>query len=79
MGVPVVSTDCGGIREVVADGVTGRIVPVGDHEGMANAVCGLIDDVPLRKRMGDASYQRVRDEFTIERIVPRYRDVYASI
>ena len=42
-GCPIVSTDCpGGIREILLDGVYGEIVPVGDVQSMAEAICKII-------------------------------------
>lgn len=42
-GVPVVATDVGGVREVVRDGCTGMLVPVGDAEAMARAIDAVIE------------------------------------
>ena len=50
-GVPVVTTDCGGMREAVTDGEEGFVVPVRDAESMANALMKLAGDAGLRERM----------------------------
>ena len=43
-GCPVISTDCpGGSREILADGMYGDLVPVGDAKSMAAAICGILD------------------------------------
>lgn len=53
-GVPVVSTDAGGVPDIVTDGVTGLLVPVGDPSAMAHAVLRLFDDRALAARLAHA-------------------------
>lgn len=53
-GVPVVSTDAGGVPDIVADGVSGLLVPVGDAPAMAQAVLRLLDDPALGARLAQA-------------------------
>ena len=50
-GIPVVSTDVGGIPFLVADGVTARLVRAGDFSGMANAVVEILSDEVLAERL----------------------------
>lgn len=57
-GKPVVATDAGGNSELVEDGVTGRIVPVGDEEALAEALCQLIEAPETRRRMGAEARKR---------------------
>ncbi|WP_367038702.1 glycosyltransferase [Streptomyces sp. Je 1-332] len=55
-GVPVVSTDCPlGPREIISDGVDGRLVPMGDEEVLAQNLLELINSDELRRRMADAA------------------------
>ena len=68
-GVPVVMTNCGGVREGVTDGIEGFIVPVRDPEAMAAAVERLARDPSLRARMGEAGRARVLRQFTLEKHV----------
>jgi glycosyltransferase involved in cell wall biosynthesis len=51
MGLPVVSTDVGGIRDLLSDGVSGLLVPDGDVDAMADAILRLVGDPPLAERL----------------------------
>ena len=53
-GLPVVSTDAGGIPDMVAHGVSGLLVPVGDAEAMAREVCRVLEDRGLATRLVQA-------------------------
>jgi glycosyltransferase involved in cell wall biosynthesis len=57
-GTAVVTTDTAGAREVVEDGVTGEIVPVGDVAAFAAAIVRVAGDPDLCRRMGDAARAR---------------------
>jgi glycosyltransferase involved in cell wall biosynthesis len=75
----IVATRAGGIPEVVDDGVTGCLVPLGDHAALAQAIVRLLKDEAARSRMGEAGSARVRERFTVERMVAATADVYARV
>lgn len=77
--VPVVATDAGGNAEAVVDGVTGFVVPVADHNRMAEAITRLLQDGELRKRMGIAGKCIVREKFSMKACVAAYEGVYERI
>lgn len=76
---PVVAFDSGGAAEIVANGETGFLIPTGDIEAMASAVCRLLDDPALRQRMGEAGRRRVEERYTIQRHVDSVFQVYQEI
>lgn len=78
-GLPVVATDVGGNREVVVDGQTGRLVPVGAVEQMAATMRDLLTDPTRAREMGAAGFARVRAEFNIENTAQRYLDAYGEL
>jgi glycosyltransferase involved in cell wall biosynthesis len=78
-GVAVVATAAGGIPEVVADGETGLLRPVGDVEGLAAAAAGLLADDEGRRRMGDAARRRAGTVFSEAEMVGRYRALYERV
>jgi N,N'-diacetylbacillosaminyl-diphospho-undecaprenol alpha-1,3-N-acetylgalactosaminyltransferase len=69
MGKPVITTDAPGCRQTVEDGVTGLLVPVGDHAAVAAALERLIGDGQLRRRMGAAGRARAVRMFSNEVVV----------
>jgi glycosyltransferase involved in cell wall biosynthesis len=75
-GIPVVSTDVGALSEVVADGVTGRIVTPLDDGAMVEAVAALLDDVETRARMGTAARQRATERYSVESCVDTHLRAY---
>lgn len=71
-GLPVVTTDCGGMREVVDDGVHGLVVPVRDPAAIASALERLARDRDLRHTMGQAGRRRVEAELGLDRHVEAF-------
>ena len=78
-GVPVVATPLPAIVEVVEDGRTGCLVPVGDVDALAAALARLIDDAPLRRRMGDAGRVDHAARFAIEPYVEKLADLWRAV
>ncbi|MEA2490522.1 MAG: L-malate glycosyltransferase [Acidobacteriota bacterium] len=74
--VPVIATNGGGLPEVVHEGETGYLLPVGDIEGMAERAIEILRNDDLRMRMGARGRQLAIEEFDVNRIVPQYRDLY---
>ncbi len=75
-GKPVVATNGGGVPEIVQEGVTGWLVPMGESAPMAEAILRLLRDPEGAARMGAAGRQRVLDHFTIELTARRVEAVY---
>jgi glycosyltransferase involved in cell wall biosynthesis len=65
-GIPVIATDVGALSEVVADGVTGRIVAPLDDDAMVEAVGALLDDAEARARMGAEGRRRASKLYDAE-------------
>ncbi|HVG24302.1 MAG TPA: N-acetyl-alpha-D-glucosaminyl L-malate synthase BshA [Thermoanaerobaculia bacterium] len=74
--VPVIATRSGGLPEVVADGLTGFLLPVGDVDAMAERAIEVLSDDALRRRMGQRARELAVENFDEEKIVPRYRELY---
>ncbi len=78
-GVPVIATKVGGIPEVVEDGETGYLLPVGDVDAMAARALEILTNDDLAKRMGDNGKARAQKYFTMDRILPQYEAFYAQV
>lgn len=69
-GVPVVSFDCpNGPREIINDGVDGKLVENGNIKALATAITEMIADKGARKKMGKAAIQKYNDKYTIDKII----------
>ncbi|MEA2439345.1 MAG: hypothetical protein QOH76_769 [Thermoleophilaceae bacterium] len=75
---PMVATDVGGLRDIFADGVSGMLVPPRDAAAMAAAIEPLLRDPERRRAMADAAYEQMPD-FTIERAVERFEELYERL
>ncbi len=76
-GLPCVVTRCGGPEEVVADGVTGVVVPVGDAVSVANVVAALLADEGKRERMSAAARANAK-RFELSRMVDEWVALYRA-
>ncbi len=79
MGKPVISTNVGGIPEVVLDGVTGILVPPGNSRELAHAIMKLLNDRELRESLGREGRRRVEEHFTLQAHVQRIQEIYGEI
>ncbi len=77
-GLPIVATDVGGNREIVADGRNGLLVPSTDAGALANALHALLADPPRAQAMGRAGVEWARREATLEAMAARYERLYAG-
>lgn len=79
MGLPLITTDVPGCREVVIDDFNGVLVPVKNAEALVNAIEKMVLDVSLRQVMGKASRQLIEKNFSVDKINQAILDVYKNI
>lgn len=77
-GVPVVATDVGGIPEVVDDGISGYLAPVGDVEAMAEAAVAILADGARWKQFSAAAREGA-ERYSATRVVSQYEAFYAEV
>ena len=77
-GVPVISTNTGGLPEVNRHGVTGMMSNVGDVEDMARNLKFLLEDDKRIEKFRKNALMRAGD-FSLEKILPMYENLYNSV
>lgn len=70
-GLPIVTSDAGGLVEIVETEQSGVLVPVEDGAALETALGRLIEDVALRRRMGERSRRRFEEAFDLARTIPQ--------
>jgi glycosyltransferase involved in cell wall biosynthesis len=65
-GLPVVAGRTGGVPDIVEDGATGLLVPIGDAAAFAASVAALLDDPARRRAMGEAARRCVAERHSVE-------------
>lgn len=78
-GLPVVSTRCSAIPELVDNGRGGFLLPPGDVDGMSRAVNLLLADAILRAEMGAHNRSRVLRDFSLPRMLCDYRELFLAL
>jgi N-acetyl-alpha-D-glucosaminyl L-malate synthase BshA len=77
--VPTIGTNVGGVPELIHDGVTGVLFPVGDVDGMSAAAVALLQDRNRLKEMAHAGRQEAQRTYCASRVIPKYEEFYESI
>jgi L-malate glycosyltransferase len=78
MGTPLVITEVSGATDLVESGETGLLVGRADASALAAAIRRLARDESLRRRLAEASRARVASDLTVDKIIPRYEQVYEA-
>lgn len=78
-GTPILAAGTGGLNEVITSGVEGFHFPPEDALELARLMVRLIDDVAIRKTLGENGVRRYRSSFMPGQMVDRWRECYAAI
>lgn len=78
MGVPVISTNTGGIPEVNKQGVSGYLSNVGDIEDMSKNALAILENDKTLASFKEKAFNQAK-EFDIKKILPQYEDLYNSL
>jgi glycosyltransferase involved in cell wall biosynthesis len=79
VGVPVLSTDVGGVGDVVSHRETGWLVPPGDPSALAQAIRDLMAAPALRARLAEAARAAALERYGLEKLIRRTQEMYTSL
>ena len=77
-GKPVVASNIGGLRDIVVEGETGVLVPRNDADSLRRAIARLLDDAPLRERLGQTGRQRAK-RYTLSTVADAIEEIHAEL
>jgi len=75
----VIASNIGGIPEIVQDNKTGIFIPPANHEKIAEAILWAMRNPQVIKKMGESGYLRVKNTFSINKMIEEYEKVYLSL
>jgi sugar transferase (PEP-CTERM/EpsH1 system associated) len=78
-GLPVIATATGGNPEVVVDGASGILFPVGNYQRLADLLLQFHTNPELRTRLAHGAVRRVREEFSMDSMIRGYAQVYEAL
>ena len=78
-GKAVIGSNIGGIKEAVVDGTTGILVPPNNSEKLAEAIFYLLERPDIASEMGRKGYERFRENYTADVVIPRILQVYENL
>jgi glycosyltransferase involved in cell wall biosynthesis len=78
-GVPVISTNVGGVKDIVKEGETGFVVEQNGLEAYANKLLELVEDETLRSKMAENGWDHVGEKFHYTRLVRNIEDYYLRL
>lgn len=78
LGLPVVTTDVAGAKELVVHGETGFVVPQEEPESMAQAMLQVLSNKETHRSMGQAGRLRIEQEFSFHQRLVRIEDLYCQ-
>jgi glycosyltransferase involved in cell wall biosynthesis len=79
LGLPVIASDIPGNRDLVVDGVTGLLFPVGHSMSLAKHSYRLLSDPALRAQFGAAAKERIAQQFSLATMVDSYAQLYREL
>ena len=78
-GLPVVASNCSSLPEQIDTGKGGFLCEVGDVRDFANKINILAETAKLRQEMGEHNREKVKNYFTVERMIKKYEDLFNGV
>lgn len=79
VGLPVLASDIPANRELVVEGQTGYLIPVGDRAAYARAALSLFERADMAERLGVAGRRRMETEFSVPQMIADYAKIYQEV
>ena len=79
MGLPILSTDVGDIRDMIAPENRAHVIPPEQEDAYACALNALADDPQARARLGQANREKCRQQHTLVTMVQAYLHLYREM
>jgi len=79
VGVPVIATHIGGVKELIKDGKNGLLVEPGNALQLAEAILKLVDEPLLAKHLAEQARLDIMRDFTLENMIKNIEEIYESI
>ena len=76
---PIVSTDVGGVKDIIQENISGFVTPVDDDDNFTKYLLQLINDASLRKEMGKAGRTNVSIRYSFQRLVSDTKKFYDTL
>ncbi|MGD8565543.1 MAG: N-acetyl-alpha-D-glucosaminyl L-malate synthase BshA [Candidatus Bathyarchaeota archaeon] len=74
--VPVISSNVGGLKELISPGVDGYLIKVGDVDALAKHSIKILQDPELREKFGRNAREKVLNRYVPKKILPKYEALY---
>lgn len=79
MRCATIASEVGGVPYLIEDGVNGYLFPARDAETLADRMVKLAEDAALRRRMGEALYEKTKREFSLEAMLETQKKIYETV
>jgi glycosyltransferase involved in cell wall biosynthesis len=76
--VPSIAFNCGGPAEIIEHGKSGLLVEAGNVDALSTSIATMLDDSGLRKMLGNRGRERIRENFSVEKMVDGMIRVYEA-
>jgi glycosyltransferase involved in cell wall biosynthesis len=78
-GIPVVATNVEGVRELLGQGANSQVIPFGDTAALAERIVATASSAAMAAELGRENRQRAAQEFSIDRMVNAYQDLWHAM
>jgi glycosyltransferase involved in cell wall biosynthesis len=76
---PVIAMNAGGAKELIEDGVTGRLVPPNDAIALRSALQDLVASPDVAQRLTDRGYQHACSQFSLDALLPQFHAALSEV